>query len=381
MSTLVRSRNDINLVLEELQTRLANASSLADLIGQLAVTDLKPARRRALEGALRAIAKLLKADPGDLPANMRDLLRRLDPISPASAGISRKYLQNLRAELKAAFAATGWAPRANRSTFTPPWAALSARLPNPHLKGAMTRFLRFCSERGIEPGQVDDAVLAAFLADIEDVDYCRHPRIVHRDVCRIWNRMAKQDKSWPQARVTQPNYSKSWGLRWEELSADLAADTEAYLEVLAKANPFDDAAPARPAKSLTIHQRRHQVRTWTSALVRQGWDPATLRSLADLVTIPACEAALAFFTDPAKPRGQWHLHGLLSCMRNIAKHWVKVPPDQLRRINRAVQHFRPVRGMTAKNQDLPLRANDDETQAPQKFRLEGVGELSRGHAQ
>src|SRR4051794_1803513 len=28
-----------------------------------------------------------------------------------------------------------------------------------------------------------------------------------------------------------------------------------------------------------------------------------------------------------------------------------------------------------------LRANDDETQAPQKFRLEGVGELSRGHAQ
>ncbi|HEY0379889.1 MAG TPA: winged helix-turn-helix domain-containing protein, partial [Pyrinomonadaceae bacterium] len=29
----------------------------------------------------------------------------------------------------------------------------------------------------------------------------------------------------------------------------------------------------------------------------------------------------------------------------------------------------------------PLRANDDETQVPQKFRLEGVGELSRGHAQ
>jgi hypothetical protein len=29
----------------------------------------------------------------------------------------------------------------------------------------------------------------------------------------------------------------------------------------------------------------------------------------------------------------------------------------------------------------PLRANDDETQAPRKFRLEGVGELSRGHAQ
>jgi hypothetical protein len=28
-----------------------------------------------------------------------------------------------------------------------------------------------------------------------------------------------------------------------------------------------------------------------------------------------------------------------------------------------------------------LRANDDETQAPRKFRLEGVGELSRGHAQ
>src|SRR3954447_25195262 len=30
---------------------------------------------------------------------------------------------------------------------------------------------------------------------------------------------------------------------------------------------------------------------------------------------------------------------------------------------------------------MTLRANDDETQAPRKFRLEGVGELSRGHAQ
>jgi hypothetical protein len=30
---------------------------------------------------------------------------------------------------------------------------------------------------------------------------------------------------------------------------------------------------------------------------------------------------------------------------------------------------------------VALCANDDETQAPRKFRLEGVGELSRGHAQ
>ena len=33
------------------------------------------------------------------------------------------------------------------------------------------------------------------------------------------------------------------------------------------------------------------------------------------------------------------------------------------------------------NMVSPLRANDGETQAPRKFRLEGVGELSRGHAQ
>ena len=31
--------------------------------------------------------------------------------------------------------------------------------------------------------------------------------------------------------------------------------------------------------------------------------------------------------------------------------------------------------------ELTLRANDDETKAPRKFSLEGVGEPSRGHAQ
>jgi len=35
----------------------------------------------------------------------------------------------------------------------------------------------------------------------------------------------------------------------------------------------------------------------------------------------------------------------------------------------------------AKANGAPLRANDDETKALRKFSLEGVGELSRGHAQ
>src|SRR4051794_26272909 len=39
------------------------------------------------------------------------------------------------------------------------------------------------------------------------------------------------------------------------------------------------------------------------------------------------------------------------------------------------------RGFGIEDTQLPLRANDDETQAPRKFRLEGAGELSRGHAQ
>src|SRR3954471_23465081 len=34
-----------------------------------------------------------------------------------------------------------------------------------------------------------------------------------------------------------------------------------------------------------------------------------------------------------------------------------------------------------KKLESTLRANDDETQAPRKFNLEGIGEPSRGHAQ
>ena len=57
--------------------------------------------------ALRQVARLLGGLPADIPANAEALRRRLNVITPASAGMTKRRWANVRALLTAALDLTG----------------------------------------------------------------------------------------------------------------------------------------------------------------------------------------------------------------------------------------------------------------------------------
>jgi hypothetical protein len=226
-------------------TPVGNNRTLGDLLIALDGAAISEPLRRTLRSAVLSTARLLDAHPEDIPAKLRVVLARLHPIHPAAeAGVTRKRMQNLRADLKRAFKAVGWGEGHNKKCFTPAWAALFASLDSKFDRCSQTRFFRFCSERGFEPDTINDTVVAAFRHYLETEDaFARDPATLLRDLTRVWNRYAETTQGWPPTRLTLPRAERYWSFEWDYFLPSLRADTEAWLQLQAGDDPLDDFAP------------------------------------------------------------------------------------------------------------------------------------------
>jgi hypothetical protein len=273
-------------------TPVSDNRTLGDLLTALDGADICERLRKKLRSAVLSTARRLDAHPEDIPAKPRVVLARLRQIHPAAeAGVTRKTMQNQCADLKRAFKVVGWSEGHNKSHFTPAWAALFAQLQSKFDRCSLTRFFRFCSERAIEPDAVDPTVVDGFRHYLETEDaFARDPAALLRDLTRVWNHHAAMTEGWPDVQLTLPRSERFWSLPWDKFPPSLQADTGAWLAQQAGNDPLDEFAPPKPLKPATLTARRQQVRMWASALVARGRDPATLATLADLVTVEAFRA-------------------------------------------------------------------------------------------
>jgi hypothetical protein len=89
-------------------TSLAPPENLAEAMERiLSLEGLHRQRRDDLLSALRQVARLLGGLPADIPANPEALRRRLNVMTPASAGMTKQRWANVRALLTAALDLTG----------------------------------------------------------------------------------------------------------------------------------------------------------------------------------------------------------------------------------------------------------------------------------
>ncbi|WP_448208702.1 tyrosine-type recombinase/integrase [Azospirillum sp. sgz302134] len=343
----------------------SDARTLGDLLIRLNTAGHPDTDLRALRSAVLSTARLLDSDPAALAAHERPLLARLHKLHPREVGASWKRLRNVRSDLVRAFKAVGWHEGRNTTTFSPAWAALYDALPSKFARCALTRFIRYCCQHGIEPEAVDDEVIRRFRGYLDEVDFCRDPATMQRDLVRTWNRMIDAVEGWPRQPLALPPNKRRWSLGWDAFPPSLRADTEAWLAQQAGHDPLDEFGPARPLKPATIIARRQQTLMWASAIARHGRDPATLTDLAALVSIDAFKDALRHLLDPANSHGTAQPAALAISMLAAARHWVRLPEAQLKELQRLVKRVRPPRqGLTEKNRsilrqiDNPARRHD-----------------------
>lgn len=329
--------------------------TLADLI-RLVEADpgLAPQRQRDLASAIRSLCHHLGLDPALTPASRPYLRRHLSRLHPEQARVSLKTVQNLRSLVD--FALRRYVAedrRRGRQGLTPEWQALWDRLTEPDVRFGLSRFMRFCSDRAIAPEAVTEAHAAAFLDWLRNETFVKHPEKLHRRCLVLWNRAVATVPGWPASPLPVPDNRNAYTLKWEDLPEGLRRDAAAWLEHLAKDDPFSLDAPPRPAKPATIKQRRFQLRQLVSALALSGYDLCRLQSLRDLVEVETAKRALRFFWERqggAKPNGQ--TGPLAATLFLIGKHRCRVDPEHLEAL-RALRRSLSSRdtGLTPKNRE------------------------------
>jgi integrase len=335
--------------------------SLADVLDRLQdAAGLTDRQRADLRSAVRTVGRVLDRPLSELPAHPEFLRKRLEGVVPAAVELTAARWTNVRSLMRKALDVSGISVMPGRylAPLTPAWAALHLRLLTRTLRIGLSRFLHFCSASDIEPQAVTEETFAWFLDALEREGLLANPRTVHRETCRCWNRAADDVEGWPVRHAEVPDYRDHYILDWSHFPSSLRVDVEAMLAAAQRSDPLVETTMPR-INGVSARSRSAALRRHASAAVLNGISPDRLRTIEDLVDIDLAKAALRYLLTRSGNQTTSRVHDAAKLLWTLARHWVGVDEDHLRRLKQLVRRLDPGRsGMTEKNRATLRQFNE-----------------------
>ena len=328
--------------------------------------DLTLRRRRDLRTAVHMLARASGKDLAAIPFTTAGVQAIVAATTPAACGLSatafQAYLSCLRYVLKRLGLMAE--RRGVVAEFMPAWAK-----PLKAMLGAKTwirlrAFARFCSDRGVGPDAVDDAVLAAYQDHLRACDIRGTARETVRRVAKAWNLAAATVPDWPSQHLQAPEQeSRQYSLPFDALPPSLQADIERFRARLSGANRkglFQNDGPRNPLRPRALQTRMVSLRLAIAGLVHSGFPVERLTSLAVLLERDNMQALLNWHHARGGGRIGVQLGIMGATLAVLARHHVKLPSEQLAEVLEDLKEVRPPkqRHMTGKN-ERRLRQFDD----------------------
>jgi integrase len=332
-----------------LQSRLP---TFADIVQGVRNDETLPAPyRHDAVSAFNTAGRVLGLDLAAIPADPILLRRRLAEASYRAAGISSRRWNNIRYFVgREVRKAVPVAPSRRTDELTPEWRALRKLLKGPFVQARLSSLMHFASGRGISPGTFDQSMFENYRLDLLG-SLRKNPEKTYDAACREWNQATETIPRWPQFKMIRPIRQMTWTLPWSDFPASLLEEVLAWLRRLSGDDLLEEL-PFRPLRRTTIILREYQFREAASALVRQGWDPRSIRGLADLTTLEAFKPILRYLIDRRGgiPRG--HVGQVAMLLKSTARHKFDAPKEQLDAMGAIIRrvHKRQA-GMTNLNRD------------------------------
>jgi integrase len=307
---------------------------------------------RNMRSALRALGRVtnkpLEAIPTD-PALLRALM---DGASSATAGISSNRWMRVRSLVTSALTATGVPVMRGRisAEMTQSWGEMHAALPGKKLRFGLSRLLRWFSQAGIEPHQVDAAALANFRAAAVTTSLRSLPSTANQTF-RLWNTAAAKVPGWPQIQATIERDVRRYAIAIDRFPASFRDELDRFLTRTTLPNPFaDDYAP--PVQASTAARRRRCLIEVASALVLSGFALENVVGLRVLVEPVNAATALQHLHDRRRGTKGSHLAQQAQLLVTLAKHHVRAAPADVERLKKFVNALTPPRpNMVERNRE------------------------------
>ena len=336
--------------------------TLADVILAVRTADLPARRRQEIAAALRTVARALRKPPDCVSANPRRLADAMNEVAPRAIGMSLGRWANVRSLTRAGLALVQpMSPGRHIIPLAPAWKASWKQLPRP-VKIALLRFARFCTVRGIEPWAVTEATFETFRVHL-DATLLKSPGKIYAAAVRAWRAAQAVVDSWPRIDITIPSRRKDWTLSWSHFPESLRQDCAAWCNRIAGQDLLADDC-VRVVRPGTVAHRERQIRTFASALVKQGRDPSTICSLMDLVEIEALKLGLRYLIDRGGGRKTTAIYDFVSALRAIAQHYLHVDQAHIARMTTIMRRLDiGKRGLTQTNRSRLRQLDDPQNKA------------------
>lgn len=128
-------------------------------------------------------------------------------------------------------------------------------------------------------------------------------------------------------------------------------EVDRYLDHLA-GRDLDEDRPVHPLRPATLKLRDHELRTLTSALVRQGLPAENLTSLSVCLSLENYKSGLSWLYRRYGGKPGTTIHNMAANLRSVARYWLKADEQTLQAMARIVRHVAPPdQGMSDKNRE------------------------------
>jgi integrase len=272
-----------------------------------------------------------------------------------------KRFANIRSDFLAAVKASKLksVQRSAKTPLSAAWITLMADLSTRRAQIGLSRLARYASANGIEPREVNDATIEAFITAVRNGTLHRKANALHRNVALIWNEAA-QRSGFDLQPVEVPSFRRPpKRIEWSLLTNAFRTGVDDYLAWCGGSDAFAANARSRALAPQTITLRQNQIHAAVTALVESGVKPTAIKSLANLVSPENFKRILQRRHENVVGRENVFNHDLARALVEIAVRWVKVDAAaqvELKRLAGKVPM--PLSGLTDKNKRA-LRQFDD----------------------
>ena len=327
--------------------------------------DIPRQRRMDMVSACNMAAKWFHLPLANILANAAFLRKKFEALHPCHTGdvgqrVSQRRVQNVKSLIWAAMREVGLSIKllpygAKKS---PEWQSLFDLLDNQYVRTELSCFMGFCSNQGIAPEAIDDAVMDGFLVALEKESPKKHPRTSHQTTCRTWNIAADTVPGWPPVKVTVPRYdTRKYAISDDLIHPDLSVAISDYLNKLAGKKLFD--GPKRPLRPTTIKSIEGKIRRYLSALQHSGYDVASITTLEEMVSFELFKRAIGWLWERNEKKPGAAIEGIAWTVRCIAVKHLKCDEDTKNMFSEVVSRLRiKQKGLSEKNA-LTLQQFDD----------------------
>lgn len=240
--------------------------------------------RNTMASAIRRVCEIRRTKPERVAANI-SVLREMTTNPPPHHVMKPGSWSNLKSRLKKALWFCGIGDHRKRlfQDLSPGWQDLRSRTRDLGYQARLSALSHYCSDREIDPAEVDQEVFEAFEAYLLETRIRKNPEKAYSLSVKAWNDAVIDDSGWPQVTIQREARTNWFSLPLSAYCASFQNDFEAKFERARTWDPLDLSTPCKPRRESTIESLEGNVLRFAAACVNSGTKIEDLNRLTDLL--------------------------------------------------------------------------------------------------